>query len=419
MHAALNRQRTDRVPIWFWYHPETTRRLAGVLGIPPPLVADALGDDIRQTWVGNNNAMEGILHDREGEGHTDPWGIRWVRQGGFNQVETSPLADAGEKEILQYEFPYGRTEELLSTMDAVLTSPGGRFIGCDISPCLLELMFRVRGMEGALLDIAASPETSRAFLNKAADFSIHLAREACARFPLDWLWTGDDVGSQRSMIISPQRWRDMIGPQLARIFSAGKSAGVLVAYHSCGSIRPIIPDLIAMGLDVLNPIQYNCPGMDPVELKREFGKRLSFMGGLDTQHLLPEGRPEEVFRATKELIDVMTDDGGGYILAASHTVPPETPLDNIFAMYRAAGVTRQQIQDNAADIRAGGGKAVITRAGRMSLLHKLHPPVFPLPLFCVVGSDGRQGANPVRSQSRSGDAVSSRQRLDDRFGPCL
>jgi uroporphyrinogen decarboxylase len=80
------------------------------------------------------------------------------------------------------------------------------------------------------------------------------------------------------------------------------------------------------------------------------------MGGLDTQHLLPEGRPEEVFRATKELIDLMTDGGGGYILAASHTVPPETPLENIFAMYGAAGVTRQQIQDNAADIRAREGK---------------------------------------------------------------
>ncbi|HEX7573190.1 MAG TPA: uroporphyrinogen decarboxylase family protein [Bacteroidota bacterium] len=355
VHAALNRQKTDRVPIWFWYHPETSRRLAEALAIPPPFVADALGDDIRQTWVGNNNAMEGIVHDREGEGHTDSWGIRWVRQGGFNQVEKSPLADAGEEEILKYEFPYGHTGELLSAMDAVLASPGRRFIGCDISPCLLELMFRVRGMEEALLDLAATPETSRAFLKKAADFSIHLAREACTRFPLDWLWTGDDVGSQRSMIISPQRWRDMIGPQLARIFSAGKSAGVRVAYHSCGSIRPIIPDLIAMGLDVLNPIQCNCPGMDPAELKREFGKELSFMGGLDTQHLLPEGRPEEVFRATKELIDVMTD-GGGYILAASHTVPPETPLENIFAMYEAAGVTRQQIQDNAADIRARGGK---------------------------------------------------------------
>jgi uroporphyrinogen decarboxylase len=300
--------------------------------------------------------MEGVVHECEGERHTDPWGIRWIRQGGFNQVEISPLADAGEEEILQYAFPYGHTDELLSAMDAVLASPGRRFIGCDISPCLLELMFRVRGMEGALLDLAASPETSRAFLEMASDFSIHLARQACARFPLDWLWTGDDVGSQRSMIISPQRWRDMIGPQLARIVSAGKSAGVLVAYHSCGSIRPIIPDLIAMGLDVLNPIQGNCPGMDPAELKREFGKKLSFMGGLDTQHLLPEGSAEEVFRATKELIEVMTGDGGGYILAASHTVPPETPLENIFAMYEAAGVTLEQIRDNAADIRGRAGR---------------------------------------------------------------
>jgi uroporphyrinogen decarboxylase len=158
------------------------------------------------------------------------------------------------------------------------------------------------------------------------------------------------------MMISPQRWREMIGPQLARIIAAGKSRGVRVAYHSCGSIRPIIPDLIAMELDVLNPIQCNCPGMDAAELKREFGRELSFMGGLDTQHLLPEGTPGEVFRATKELIDIMAA-GGGYILAASHSVPPETPLDNIFAMYAAAGVSLQQIQDNAANIRARGAKS--------------------------------------------------------------
>ena len=356
VYAALDRRPTDRVPIWFWFHPETTRRLASALALPPEAVADALGDDIRQTWVGNNHAMEGIVHEREGEGHTDPWGIRWVRQGGFNQVAKSPLADAGEEEIRKYEFPYGQTDELLSGMNAVDDRRGERFIGCDISPCLLELMFRVRGMEGALLDIAASPETSLAFLKKAAEFSIHLAGEACRRFTLDWLWTGDDVGGQRAMMISPQRWREMIGPQLARIIAAGKSRGVRVAYHSCGSIRPIIPDLIAMELDVLNPIQCNCPGMDAAELKREFGRELSFMGGLDTQHLLPEGTPGEVFRATKELIDIMAA-GGGYILAASHSVPPETPLDNIFEMYAAAGVSLQQIQDNAANIRARGAKS--------------------------------------------------------------
>jgi len=353
VHAALKRQVTDRVPVWFWFHPETSRRLAAALAIPPSCVPDALGDDIRQAWVGNNQAMEGIVHDHEGEGHTDPWGVRWVRQGGFNQVERSPLAGAGEEEIHGYQFPFDHADELLGAMENVVHAPGRRFIGCDISPCLLELMFRVRGMEPALLDLASSPETSAAFLKKAADFSIHMAREACSRYPLDWLWTGDDVGSQRAMIVSPSRWREAIGPELARIFAAGRSKGVWVAYHSCGSIRPIIPDLIAMGLDVLNPIQTNCPGMDPAELKREFGKDLAFMGGLDTQHLLPEGTPGEVFRATKDLIDIMTDGGGGYILAASHTVPPETPLENIFAMYDAAGVTREQIRDTAADIRAG------------------------------------------------------------------
>ena len=156
------------------------------------------------------------------------------------------------------------------------------------------------------------------------------------------------------MIVSPRQWRLLIGPELARIIAAGKSHGLPVAYHSCGAIREIIPDLIGMGLDVLNPIQSNCPGMSPPDLKREFGASLTFMGGVDTQELLPRGTRTEVFAATRALIEAMTVDGGGYILAASHSVPPETPLENIFAMYEAAGVTREQIEDNAADIR---GKA--------------------------------------------------------------
>jgi len=92
--------------------------------------------------------------------------------------------------------------------------------------------------------------------------------------------------------------------------------------------------------------------MNPFELKREYGSSLTFMGGLDMQELLPRAAAAEVYHVTRRLIDGMTSDGGGYILAASHTVPPETPLENIFAMYEAAGLTRQAIQDAAADIRA-------------------------------------------------------------------
>jgi uroporphyrinogen decarboxylase len=116
-------------------------------------------------------------------------------------------------------------------------------------------------------------------------------------------------------------------------------------------LRPIIPDLIEIGMDVLNPVQANCPGMDPLELKREFGAHLAFMGGVDTQELLPRGSASEVRRATARLLEGMTLDGGGYILAASHTISPETPDENIFAMYEAAGIGKAEIFDRAAAIR--------------------------------------------------------------------
>ena len=162
---------------------------------------------------------------------------------------------------------------------------------------------------------------------------------ALARFNLPWLARGRD-------------WRKLIKPHLARTFAVGKSRGLWVAYHCCGALRPIIPDLVEIGLDVLNPIQANCPGMDALELKREFGKQLTFMGGLDTQDVLPFGSADEVRRTTARLIEGMTSDGGGYILAASHTIPPETPDENIFAMYAEAGISRQEIFDRAADIRS-------------------------------------------------------------------
>ena len=126
-----------------------------------------------------------------------------------------------------------------------------------------------------------------------------------------------------------------------------------MAHHCCGAMRPIIPDLIEIGMDLLNPVQANCPGMDPLDLKAEFGDELAFMGGIDTQELLPNGSAAEVYGAALRLIEGMTTGGGGYILAASHSVPPETPFDNIFAMYEAAGLMRTEIFDRAADVRSG------------------------------------------------------------------
>jgi len=178
-----------------------------------------------------------------------------------------------------------------------------------------------------------------------------LSEAACDRFAIDWLWTGDDVAGQQGLMMHPNLWRRAVKPHLQRVVDVGLAKGLPVAYHCCGALRPIIPDLIEMGIRILNPVQCNCPGMEPVDLKREFGRDLAFMGGVDTQFLLPHGTADDVRRATARLIESMTADGGGYILAASHTVPPETPDANIFAMYAEAGISAESIHDRAADIR--------------------------------------------------------------------
>lgn len=354
VQAALQHRESDRVPIFMWFHPFTARHFGELLGIPAGRVGDAFANDVCQTWVNNNFAMEGITHERDGDGHWDDWGIHWVHQYGFNQIDQFPLAGKSAAEVRAFRFPADRLDALFAAMDRAAAGRGEAFLGCDVSPCAFEMYWRLRGMEDALLDIAQDPDLAIEMLGRCADFSALLAEEAFRRYPLDWLWTGDDVASQTNMMISPRTWRAQIKPALARVFAVGKAHGVPVAYHCCGALRPIIPDLIELGMDVLNPVQVNCPGMDIFELKREFGDRITFMGGLDTQYLLPTGSPDDVRRAVRRLLDEVAC-GGGYILAASHTIPPETPDANIFALYEEAGITRAEIFDRAADIRARMG----------------------------------------------------------------
>lgn len=352
VQRALARTSPGRVPVFMWFHPSAAQRLGRLLGIPPAYVAEAMGDDIKQAWVNNNYAMEGIVHEHQNESHTDDWGITWTKRGDFNQITRSPLAQASPRDVLGYQFPEDAVEPLLALMDPVLARAEDFYIGCDVSPCVFEMYWRLRGMEQTMLDLVAEPGMAEEMLARCADFAIKLSEDACARFPLDWLWTGDDVAGQQGMLMSPELWRTMIKPHLKRVVDVGKHHGLPVAYHSCGGVREIIPDLIEIGIDVLNPVQCNCPGMEPSALKEEFGADLAFMGGVDTQGLLPKASAEEVYAATVQLIETMTRDGGGYILAASHTVPPETPDENIFAMYRAAGISREEIFDHAAAIRA-------------------------------------------------------------------
>ena len=351
VQAALRKEPSDRIPVFMWFHPSTTRRLSQILEIPTQCVAEAMGNDVAQTWVNNNYAMEGIVHERDGEGHVDFWGIGWTKEGEFNQITSFPLRGCSQKTCLAYCFPLDNLDYLVSRMEAVSPKEREYFIGVDVSPCVFEMYWRLRSMDEALVDMAADDVFVSKMFAKCADFAALLAKESIRRYRVDWLWTGDDVAGQRGLIMNPVQWRALVKPHLERVVKVGKELHLPIAYHCCGSLREIIPDLIDIGITVLNPVQSMCPGMNPAELKKEFGEHLAFMGGLDTQRLLPEKTADEVYEATVRLIETMTVDGGGFILAATHTVPPETPDENIFALFRAAGISREEIFDRAGDIR--------------------------------------------------------------------
>src|SRR3972149_4291823 len=139
VYAALRREPADRIPIFMWLHPGTRQMLAALFEVPPARVDEVLGNDVRMTWVNNNYCMEGIVHERDGQGHVDPWGIEWVKEGPYNQIASFPLARASAEELRRYRFPRDHQDELLAKMEPVAACADDYFIACDVSPNVFEM----------------------------------------------------------------------------------------------------------------------------------------------------------------------------------------------------------------------------------------------------------------------------------------
>jgi uroporphyrinogen decarboxylase len=197
-----------------------------------------------------------------------------------------------------------------------------------------ETSWPLRGYENMLADMLTEPEIADYFLNLQLDWNMAFAEHA-VKAGADALYFGDDVGSQKGMTFSADLWRKMIKPKWAKVFSLAKSINknIVLWYHSCGGIAEIIPDLIEIGLDILNPIQPEC--MDIYAIQKKYGDKLSFDGGLGTQTVMPFGTPEQVMQETKRLVEVFGANGG-YILAPTHVLEPEVPIENIDAFIKTA-----------------------------------------------------------------------------------
>jgi uroporphyrinogen decarboxylase len=191
----------------------------------------------------------------------------------------------------------------------------------------------MRGMEDLLIDLSLHRGFVEKLLEGLTRYALRTLEICLERFEFECIAISDDYGTQQSTLISPEDWRTLVKPRLARIYGLAKQRGKRVFHHSCGHNTPIIGDMIDIGLDILHPIQPET--MDIVALKREFGRRVTFCGGIPTQGLLVEGTPEQVRQEVRRLKRVMGE-GGGYILEPGITIQADVPAENIYAMVEEA-----------------------------------------------------------------------------------
>lgn len=198
---------------------------------------------------------------------------------------------------------------------------------------LFEHSWRLRGFTNALMDAAGEPDFYAELLDRLTDLYLELVK-ACADVPADAILFGDDWGDQRGVILGPERWRRFLKPRWARIYEAVHAQGKLALCHSCGSVADILPDLIEIGLDVLESVQPEARGMNPYELKQRWGDRITFWGCLGSQSTIQFGSPQAIRAEVQRLCREMGR-GGGYILSPAKALQPGTPVENAAATVEA------------------------------------------------------------------------------------
>ncbi len=202
---------------------------------------------------------------------------------------------------------------------------------------VFEVAWQLRGMQAFLMDLAMNPDIPQYIMSRLTDVYVENTRRVLDLVGdrLDMVYFYDDIATQNNLMISKDMWRQFIRPHHARIVEAVQGYGIKVMYHSDGALRDIIPELIDLGVDVLNPIQADAPGMAPQGLKDDFGAQLAFHGGVDIIQTLPRGTVQDVQDEVRARFRVLGA-GGGYVLASSHHIQSDTPLENVLAMYDLA-----------------------------------------------------------------------------------
>lgn len=287
-----------------------------------------LGDPDFVTKIGNHLAgcEDGYFVETRPGFWQDRFGIVWNRtiDKDIGNVEAYLLADG---DLSRYRFPKPDLQRNAQRYEGVLANYPDKFRFAGVGFSMFERAWTLRGMENLLTDMVLNPAFVDSLLDRILEYNLQVI-DHLLQYSFDCVRFGDDWGQQRGLIMGPHHWRRFIKPRVQAMYSRAKAAGKYVMQHSCGAVQELFPDLIDMGLDIFNTFQPEV--MDVAYIKREYGKHLTFYGGISTQQVLPHVDAQEVRRVVRQMIATVGKDGG-YIVAPTHGIPRDVPAENIVA----------------------------------------------------------------------------------------
>jgi len=322
IQRTLDHRECDAVPYNFMFSPPARR-----------IVADHYGEDIEESLslpirMSGPRSIKPLYADpdRYGDTITDEFGVVWST-GRIDRG--SPIGPCLlEPALSRYRFPDPTEESRFTGLGDWCVKQEGHYRIIWMGD-LWERAAFMRGMESLLMDVIMNPEFVMDLLERLTGYVLETIRIVREKGVFECIALSDDYGAQQGMLLSPDHWWKFVRPCLARIYGFAKSRGLAVFHHSCGNILPIIGDMIDLGLNILHPIQPEA--MDILFLKKEFGRHLTFCGGVSTQNLLVSGTPDQVRNEVQRLKREMAQNGG-YILEPGITIQADVPKENLIAM---------------------------------------------------------------------------------------
>jgi uroporphyrinogen decarboxylase len=347
---AVKHQEADRVPIDNWMVPEIQKKTTEYFGCDNyEELLGFLGVDFRNnygpSYVGQSfkKHPDGTVEDLWGvKRKTVVYGKGTSHQGSYSEVAESPLEKIKTlEEIAKYDhwaspdwWDYSKVKA-----DCMVYHP--KYCVINVGDRLdrtsqLKPMMYLRGIQQIFVDMVMNPKIVEFIRDKIISYFVEYNHRVfkAVEGEIDIFMMGDDIGAQSGPLLSLDMWRKYFKKAFKTYIDIAHQYKIPVMYHTCGDVKQFIPDFIECGLDILQSLQPKATNMDIKKLKQEFGKDITFQGGMDIQHILPLGKPADVKAMAQYALD-SAKKGGGYIICTAHNIQIDTPIENVVALFEA------------------------------------------------------------------------------------